>query len=266
MSDGSELICVLVVDDEAPARKRLVELLATDPSIGRVLEAENGVAAVPLIQKQRPDIVLLDVQMPGLNGFGVIDTLGAENMPLTVFVTAYDRFAVQAFEAGAIDYLLKPFGDARYQKTMERVKARLCDIRTDQSRDTNIVEPELLKQVAKRANPGEIWDWMVVRTKEATRLVMTQDVDWISAAGIYVTLHAGGEEFLYRASLAVVADRLDPFQFVRVHRSSIVNLKSIALIERRSHGDFEIVLKDGTRLMLSRNYRADVEGVLGQSL
>ena len=99
-------------------------------------------------------------------------------------------------------------------------------------------EPELLKQVAKRANPGEIWDWMVVRTKEATRLVMTQDVDWISAAGIYVTLHAGGEEFLYRASLAVVADRLDPFQFVRVHRSSIVNLKSIALLERRSHGDF----------------------------
>jgi two-component system LytT family response regulator len=266
MNESSEPICVLVVDDEAPARNRLRDLLAQDEHIGRVIEAENGIAAISLIRQERPDIVLLDVQMPGLDGFGLIDALGAENMPLTVFVTACDQFAVRAFEAGAVDYLLKPFGDARYEKMMERVKARLRDIRAGRSHDTSFIGPELLKHVARRVTPGEIWDWMVVRTKEATRLVMTADIDWVGAAGVYVTLHAGGEEFLYRASLSAVASRLDPFQFVRIHRSSVVNLKSIALIESRSHGDYEIVLKDGTHLLLSRTFRAQVEARLGQSL
>jgi two-component system LytT family response regulator len=263
---AAEPICVLVVDDEAPARKRLVDLLAKDHEVGRIIEAKNGVAAVPLIQDEQPDIVLLDVQMPGLDGFGVIDALGAENMPLTVFVTAYDQFALQAFEADAVDYLLKPFGDARYEKTMQRAKKRLGDIRSGISKDAGSVGPELLKLVAKRAEPGEVWDWMVVRTRTATRLLMTEEIDWIEAAGVYVTLHAGGEEFLYRTSLGTVASRLDPFRFVRIHRSAIVNLRSVALLERRSHGEFEIMLKDGTHLMLSRNYRAAVEAMLGQSL
>jgi len=266
MNPAAEPICVLVVDDEAPARKRLVELLSKDRDIGRILEAKNGVAAVTLIQDERPDILLLDVQMPGLDGFGVIDAIGAEDMPLTVFVTAYDQFAVQAFEADAIDYLLKPFGDTRYEKTMERAKKRLRDIRAGNSGETNSVGPELLKLAAKRAQPGQIWDWMVVRTRTSTRLLMTQDISWIEAAGVYVTLHAEGEDFLYRASLGAVLERLDPFQFVRIHRSSIVNLRSVAQLERRSHGEFEITLKDGTRLMLSRNYRADFEARLGQSL
>jgi len=262
----AEPICVLVVDDEAPARRRLTELLSKDREISRVLEAKNGIAAVTMIQDEQPDIVLLDVQMPGVDGFGVIDALGAENMPLTVFVTAYDQFAVLAFEADAVDYLLKPFGDTRYEKTMERAKKRLRELRAGASGDASSVGPELLKLAAKRAKPGEIWDWVVVKTRTATRLLMTQDIDWVEAAGVYVTLHAGGEEFLYRANLSAVSNRLDPFQFVRIHRSSLVNLKSIAFLERRSHGEFEIVLKDGTRLMLSRNYRADVEMMLGQSL
>jgi len=261
-----ESICVLVVDDEAPARRRLTDLLAKDRDVRRVLEAKNGVTAVTLIQDERPDIVLLDIQMPGVDGFGVIDALGTENMPLTIFVTAYDQFALQAFEADAVDYLLKPFADARFEKTMERAKGRLRDIHTGISDDGGSVGPELLKLAAKRAKPGEIWDWMVVKTRTATQLVMTQDIDWIEASGVYVTLHAGGEEFLYRANLSAVAGRLDPFQFIRIHRSSLVNLKSIALLERRSHGEFEIVLKDGTRLMLSRSYRADVEARLGQPL
>ena len=266
MKAPAEPICVLVVDDEAPARRRLTELLAKDRDINRVLEAKNGIAAVSLIQDEHPDIVLLDVQMPGVDGFGVIDALGVENMPLTVFVTAYDQFALRAFEADAVDYLLKPFGDERYEKTMERVKKRLRAIRAGVSDDGGSVGPELLKLAAKRAKPGEIWDWVVVRTRTATRLLMTQDIDWVEAAGVSVTLHAGGEEYLYRANLSAVASRLDPFQFVRIHRSSLVNLKSIAFLERRSHGEFEIVLKDGTRLMLSRNYRAEVEMRLGQSL
>jgi len=262
----SEQISVLVVDDEAPARRRLIELLARDRDIDRILEAKNGVAAVTLIQDEQPDIVLLDVQMPGLDGFGVIDALGVDNMPLTVFVTAYDQFAVQAFEADAVDYLLKPFGDERYEKTMQRAKKRLAEVRSGVSKDAGSVGPELLKLVAKRSQPGEIWDWMVVKTRDATRLLMTQDIDWIEAAGVYVTVHAGGEEFLYRANLGAVTGRLDPFRFVRIHKSAVVNLRSIALLERRSHGEFEVILKDGTRLMLSRTYRAEVETMLGQSL
>lgn len=266
MKPPAEPICVLVVDDEAPARRRLMELLAKDREISRVMEAKNGIAAVSAIQEEHPDIVLLDVQMPGLDGFGVIDALGAENMPLTVFVTAYDKFALQAFEADAVDYLLKPFGDVRFEKTIERAKKRLREIRLGTADQGGSVGPELLKLVAKRAQPGEIWDWMVVKTRTGTRLIMTQDIDWVEAAGVYVTVHAGGEEFLYRANLGAVANRLDPFQFVRVHRSSLVNLKSVAFLERRSHGEFEIVLKDGAHLMLSRSYRADVEARLGQSL
>jgi len=266
MKTPPEPISVLVVDDEAPARRRLTELLSRDRDITRVLEAKNGVAAVAAIQEERPDIVLLDVQMPGVDGFGVIEALGAEEMPLTVFVTAHDRFALRAFETDAVDYLLKPFGDERFEKTMDRIKRRLRDVRAGSTAEANVFGPELLKLAARRAMPGEFWQWLAVRTRDATRLVMAEDIDWVEAAGVYVTLHVRGEQLLYRAGLAVVANRLDPFQFVRIHKSSVVNLKSIASLERRSHGEFEVVLKDRTHLMLSRSYRAHVERMLGQSL
>jgi len=149
---------------------------------------------------------------------------------------------------------------------MERVKKRLGELRTENAGDANSFGPELLKLAAKRAKPGEIWEWMVVKKRDATQFVMTQDIDWIEAAGVYVTLHVGAEEFLYRAGLTTVVNRLDPFRFIRIHRSSVVNLRSVAFLERRSHGEFEVVLKDGTRLMLSRSYRDEVEAMLGQSL
>lgn len=266
MNAQPDSICALIVDDESPARKRLADLLSRDCSIGRILEAKNGVAAVKMIQADQPDIVFLDVQMPGVGGFGVIDAVGTGNMPLTIFVTAYDRFAIQAFEADALDYLLKPFGDSRFERTLARVKKRLCDDRANSSGNANAFGPELLKLAAKRAKPGEIWDRIVVKDRGVTQLVMAQDIDWIEAAGVYVTLHMGSEEHLYRAGLATVASRLDPFHFVRIHRSSIVNLRSVALLERRSHGEFDVVLKNGTRLMLSRSYRAEVEAMLGQPL
>jgi len=259
-------ICALVVDDEAPARRRLTDRLAKDGDIGQILQAENGVAAVTLIQQAKPDIVFLDVQMPEIDGFGVINAVGPDNMPLTVFVTAYDHFALQAFEADAIDYLLKPFGNKRYELTMERVKKRLHDQRSSDSGASGSFGPELLKLIEKRARPGEIWDWIVVRSRDNVRLVMTQDIDWIEASGVYVTVHVGDEQFLYRSGLATVTSRLDPFRFVRIHRSSVVNLRSVALLERRSHGEFAVVLKDGTNLMMSRSYRADVEAMLGQDL
>jgi two-component system LytT family response regulator len=265
MDKSADPLRVLVVDDEAPARKRLMDLLVADGDVQRVLEAKDGVAAISLIERERLDVVFLDVQMPGVDGFGVIDAVGAPNMPLTVFVTGHDRFALQAFESDAVDYLLKPFGDSRYELTMGRIKKRLCEVRSG-SAGANAFGPEVLKLAAKRSTPGEFWQWIVVRTKDASRLVIVEDVDWIEAAGVYVTLHVRGEQFLYRAGLATVADHLDPFQFVRIHRSSVVNLKSIALLERRSHGEFDVVLKNGKHLILSRSYRAHVEKMLGQSL
>ena len=265
MAVSSERICALVVDDEAPARRRLVDRLTKDRQVGRVLEAEDGVDAVRLIQEAKPDIVFLDVQMPGVDGFGVINAIGADKMPLTVFVTAFDHFAIKAFEADAIDYLLKPFSSKRYEATMERAKRRLRDPRATGDHST-LFGPELVNLIAKRAKPGEIWDWIVVRSPNDARLIMTQDIDWVQASGVYVTVHTAGEKFLYRSALATVASRLDPFRFIRIHRSSIVNIKSIALLERQSHGDFKVLLRDGTGLVMSRTYRAEVEARLGQNI
>ena len=265
MKKRTKPISALVVDDEAPARRRLGDLLAKDSDVGGIIEAVNGVDAVAKIEESKPDVVFLDVQMPGVDGLGVVDAIGAENMPLTVFVTAYERFALQAFEADAVDYLLKPFGDSRYRSTMARVKKRLREV-GQESDDGGTFGPELLKLVAKRSVPGQLWNWLVIKNRNTTRLIMTEDIDWIEAAGVYVNVHAKGEEFLYRGGLAAVADRLDPFRFVRIHRSTIVNLRSVAVLERRTHGEFTVKLKDGTELVMSRTYRADFEAMLGQPL
>lgn len=266
MDQTPDSIHVLVVDDEAPARKRLVDLLAKDPDIRSISEATDGVAAVAAIQERRPDVVFLDVQMPGVDGFGVIEALGPGNMPVTVFVTGYDQFALQAFDAEAIDYLLKPFSDSRFEQTLGRIRRRLQGIRTGTVEEANSFGPEFLKLAEKRFKPGELWQWIAVKGRDTVRLVMTDEIDWIEGAGVYVKLHVGVHEYLYRTGLAEIASRLDPFRFVRVHRSSVVNFRSIALLERRSHGEFEIVLKNGKRMMLSRSYRSQVESMLGQSL
>ena len=265
MKPKPDSICALVVDDEAPARERLVDLLDADPDVGRTLQADSGASAIASIRQAKPDLVFLDVQMPGVDGFGVIEAIGLDRMPLTVFVTAYDQFAIKAFEADAIDYLLKPFGNKRYEATIERAKRRLRD-RSFNKRRSPAFGPELISLVAKRSQPGAIWDWVVAKSRDDTRLIMTQDIDWVEASGVYVTVHAADQQFLYRASLTTFASRLDPFRFVRIHRSTIVNVRSIEKLERRSHGEFDAVLRDGTRLLISRNYRPAVEAMLGQSL
>jgi two-component system LytT family response regulator len=251
---------VLVVDDEAPARQRLVDLLRKDNQVAGILEAEDGVSAVSAIELQHPDLVFLDVQMPELDGFGVIDVVGAEHMPLTVFVTAYDQHAIRAFEANALDYLLKPFSDERYETTMARVKTRV-DGRSIQEFSQRIL------RIASAVTPGDHkLDRLVVKSGGTTRFVRVADIDWIEAAGVYVNLHVAGKELLYRAALNDLAARLDPMRFVRVHRSAIVNIDSIIQLEPISHGEFEAVLKNGSRARVSRTYRAQLEKRLGQTL
>jgi two-component system LytT family response regulator len=255
-----EPIHVLVADDETPARQRLIDLLAKDTQIASVAEAADGEAAVESIEKKRPDLVFLDVQMPELDGLGVIDAIGAAQMPLTVFVTAYDQHAIRAFEANALDYLLKPFSDERFEATMTRVKARLDE------RSIGEFGQRILKMVAAAPAAERRLDRLVVKSAGSTRFIRAIDIDWIEAAGVYVTLHVGGKELLYRAALNDLAERLDPRRFVRVHRSAVVNIESIVQLEPMSHGEFEAVLKNGSRTRVSRTYRAQLEKRLGQPL
>ena len=256
----SRQIRVLVVDDEPPARRRLVDLLRKDSQVSDILEAENGIVAVKLIQEQRPDIIFLDVQMPELDGFGVIQALGTDQMPPTIFTTAYDRYAVRAFQADASDYLLKPFSDMRYEQAVSRAKVRLEMV------NARPFGPQVTRMVEKRAEPDGLWDRLVVKSGGLTRFVMAAEIDWIEAAGVYVNLHVEGKEILYRSALHELAKKLDPKRFVRIHRSSVVNIECILQLEPSTHGEFEVHLKSGVQLHLSRNYRSELEKRLGQSL
>lgn len=253
-------LSVLVADDEAPARQRIIDLLRRDSQVAAVIEAPDGLSAVDIIQNRRPDLVFLDVQMPELNGLEVIAEVGAERMPLTVFVTAYDQHAIRAFEANALDYLLKPFSDERFEAAMARVSTRMDE------RSVQEFGRRILRMVSVAPDPDLPLDRLVVKSAGSTRFVRVADIDWIEAAGVYANLHVGGKELLYRAALNELAGRLDPLRFVRVHRSAIVNIESILHLEPISHGEFEVILKDGSRPKISRTYRRQLEKRLGQSL
>jgi two-component system, LytTR family, response regulator len=253
-------IRILVADDEAPARQRLIDLLRKDTQVGTVLEATDGLAAVEIIERDAPDLVFLDVQMPELDGLEVIATVGADAMPLTIFVTAYDQHAIRAFEANALDYLLKPFSDERLEAALARAKAR------HDERSIREFGRSVLRLVSAREPASRCFDRLVVKSGGRTRFIRAVDIDWIESAGVYVNLHVGGKELLYRASLNELADNLDPMRFVRVHRSAIVNIDSILELQPISHGEFEIVLKNGHRSRVSRTYRAQLEKRLRQSL
>jgi two-component system LytT family response regulator len=260
MPQPAERLRVLVVDDEAPARQRLVDLLRKDPQVGSILEAANGKAAVEIIGREALDLVFLDVQMPELDGLQVIENVGAAAMPLTVFVTAYDKHAIRAFEANALDYLLKPFSDERWEAALARAKTR------HDERSLREFGRNALRMLAARSEAGHYLDRLVVKGSGTTRFIRVADIDWIEGAGVYVNLHVAGKELLYRSALNELAGHLDPMRFIRVHRSAIVNIDSILELQPISHGEFEIVLKDGHRSRVSRTYRTELEKRLGQSL
>jgi two-component system, LytTR family, response regulator len=256
----AEPIRVLVVDDEAPARQRLIDLLNKDPQVGRVLEAVNGQAAVEILGRETVDLLFLDVQMPELDGLQVIETVGASAMPLTVFVTAYDKHAVRAFEANALDYLLKPFSDERWEAALARAKTRHDELSLRE------FGRRVLRMLGTRSQAVRYFDRLVVKGGGTTRFIRVADIDWMEGAGVYVNLHIAGKELLYRSTLNELAGHLDAMRFIRVHRSSIINIDSILELQPISHGEFEFVLKDGHRLRVSRTYRIQLEKRLGQSL
>ena len=253
-------IKTLIVDDEPLARERLAGLLGLETDIEIVAQCRDGEEAVMAVQDHSPDLMFLDVQMPQMNGFDVIDAVGPERMPLVIFVTAYDQHAIRAFDANALDYLLKPYSDERFEAAMARAKSRLDE------RNLREFGRRMLQMVSKIPPQSRRWDRFVVKSAGSTRFLRVAEIDWIEAAGVYVTLHVAGKDFLYRASLTELAEKLDPQRFIRVHRSAIVNIESIVQLEPATHGEFEVVLKNGSRTRVSRTYRAQLEQRLGQSL
>jgi len=227
-------------------------LLKGEPDVEVVAEASNGVDAIAAVEEHRPDVIFLDIQMPGMNGFEVVDALEHKDRTLVVFVTAYDEHAVKAFEVHALDYLLKPFDRTRLRNCLERIRA---ERRTDTSK---------LNELLAEFRPREYLNRVVVKTRGRVLLLKIDEVDWIETAANYVELHAGKQSYLLRETLNSLDEKLDPRQFVRVHRSSIVNLDRIQELQSWSHGDFIVLLKDGTKLRMSRRYKQNLADIWGE--
>jgi len=245
---------VLIADDETVARRRIRRLLAPEADMVVAGECADGAAAVNAIATDSPDLVFLDVQMPELDGFGVLRAIDPAALPAIVFVTAFDRYALRAFDVHAIDYLLKPFTPERFRLALDRARARIR--RAD-------VDPGLASLAATLRRPPRYLSRVPVRSKGRIVLVDLSTVDWIEAADNYVRLHAGRREFLLRETLAGLEKRLDPERFARIHRSAIVQVDRIHELHPASHGDMDVVLKDGTVLTLSRTWRYQVRGLFG---
>jgi two-component system LytT family response regulator len=253
------MLRVLIVDDEPVARRRIRRLLRADPAVDIVGEAADGAAAVRAIAEQQPDLVFLDVQMPELDGFGVLRQLGPNRIPGVVFVTAFDQYALRAFEVHAVDYLLKPF-------TRERLLDAVARVRETQERGERHDDPRLLALLHELRERPRFLRRLPVHAGARIVLLEAEDIDWLQAADNYVVVHAGGREYLLRETLTRLERELDPHEFVRIHRSAMVRLDRVGDLLPTVHGDFRVTLKNGAQLTLSRNYRERVERVLKRSL
>lgn len=265
MSTGTPAakVRVLIVDDEKPARMRLVGLLQPRRDVDVVGIATDGRQAVELVVSRQPQVIFLDIQMPLLDGFGVLREMPADPRPAIVFVTAYDRYAIAAFEAHAADYLLKPFSDERFESAFTHAVA---SIRGGASQDRQLqIEGILHEQSAIDRRSGHL-DHVVIRHGGRLTLLEVREIDWISSASVYLEIHAAAAVHLYRSSLTTMLERLDPSKFVRVHRSTVVNTERIQELRPKGHGDYALVLRGGKEITLSRAYRANLERWLGQPL
>lgn len=245
-------IRALIVDDEPLARQRLRDLLADQMDIDVIAECGDGATAVMAIETQAPDLVFLDVQMPELDGFEVIESVGADRMPATLFVTAHDRHALKAFEVHAIDYLLKPFDRKRFQDSLERARAW---VGRSAPHETPARMASLLQEVQESRPP---LDRILVRSGDHHLLLKTADIQWIEAEDNYVRLHVEDTSHLVRQTMSGILKRLDPERFKRIHRSSIVNLEFVKELRPWFHGDYLVLLADGTKLTMPRTYRDQV--------
>jgi two-component system LytT family response regulator len=254
-------IRTLIVDDEPLARERLRKLLEAEPDIEIVGEGADGTDALDLVKRERPDLIFLDVQMPELDGFGVVGRLEGENVPAVIFVTAYDRFALKAFEVHALDYLLKPFDRDRFRKALDRARHLVQQRQTgDLSRRLSSLITDLKSE---KAEPKYL-DRLAVKTEGRVLFFKIDDIDWIEAADNYVNIHVGNESHLHRETMASIESKLPPTRFLRISRSTIVNVERIREMQPMFHGDYVVILKTGARLGLSRSYRDKLHHLLGK--
>ena len=256
---------VVVIDDEPPARAGIGELLARDPEIATIVECAGGREGIDAIRDSKPDFVILDITMPEVDGFDVIREIGPERMPPVIFTTAFDQFAVQAFEVHALDYLLKPFADHRFADALARAKSAA---RRPRPTDLEQRLAALLSEHTRAPDESQT-TWLsriVVKKPGSSILVPVEDIDWIESADYCVRIHARQKIHVVRETMQNLESRLDPRRFFRVHRSGIVNLDRIREIQPAFHGDLLLILTDGSQVKLSRSRRSALEERLGQAL
>jgi two-component system LytT family response regulator len=261
-----ERLTALVVDDEALARASLRRLLAQDPEVELIGECRDGAEAAAWIEARTPDILFLDVQMPEVDGFEVLRRIGPATVPAVVFVTAYDDYALRAFEAEALDYLLKPFDDARFHRSLSRAKSRVRERRINRLTSRLIAAFGDPAARDTPATPSAAYaERLALKHDGRISFLPVVEVDWIEAADYCVRVHAGGRFHLLRESMRELEARLDPRRFFRVHRSAIVNVSRIRERQPYFHGEFVLVMQDGARLKLSRGRREQLSTLLGLS-
>ncbi len=256
----------LIVDDEILARNRIRNLLKIRPEVSAIHECANGVEAVSFLLQQQVDILFLDIQMPDLDGFGVLRELEGSPLPIIVFTTAYDQFALRAFEVHALDYLLKPFDDDRFKTMLERAISQVKKERAEafQKRIFGLLreeEPPQAEEVAMQERERNAR--FVVKSAGRICFVPAEEVEWIDAAGVYVQLHTKTKTHLLRDTMNRLETQLDPEKFARIHRSTIVNLNLVETLLPKDHGDYFVLLKNGKKLRLSRSYRESILEKLG---
>jgi two-component system LytT family response regulator len=245
------MIRALIVDDEPLARRKVRSFLKPHADFEIIQECAAGQEAVDAILRLKPDVIFLDIRIPQLDGFGVLESLDPNAVPEVIFVTAYDEYAVKAFELNALDYLLKPFNRSRFNETISRVRARLCQSK----RNPKTRFLEWLRHTAAGGNPDRI----VVKSNGRILFVQASKIEWVEAQGDYVLLHLGKESFLTRDTLQSFESRLNPRKFARIHRSSIINLDHVSEFKPIWSGDYKVILRDGTQLTLSRSFRQKLQ-------
>ena len=260
-------IRVLVIDDEILARERIIDLLAHEPGVEVIGTADNGVAAIEAIRTKAPDLVFLDVQMPGKTGLEVVREIGADKMPATIFVTAFDQYALRAFDLAALDYLVKPFDDERFEQAFRRAR-QMTELREMGKLREQLLavlqhgSPEPAASRATTDSSGYL-ERIAVEMRGKVRVVPVEQIDYITADGPYAELHTGDKTHLIRETMNTLEERLDPRHFVRIHRSAIVRLQLVDTLLRGTGGDYEVQLKSGLRLPVSRSRREELERRLG---
>jgi two-component system LytT family response regulator len=266
---------ILIVDDEPHAREGIRIRLCDFPEVNVIGECSSGREAVEAIEQLKPDIVFLDIQMPEMNGFEVLQNLAQESLPIIIFVTAFDKYALKAFEHHALDYLLKPVNEERFKETvryaLSEVNRRNLEVYAGKLKSVvneylKVMDKEHEAQHVDYVSSKNILSRLMIKTKDQISIISVEEIDWIESAGDYVYIHSERKKYLIRETLTALEQKMNTQKFVRIHRSSIVNIDKIKSMRQNEHGDFDVFLNDGTKLKLSRTYRANFQNAIGSQL